>query len=349
MKRFAALSLAVVTASFAVLPDSLDLNGQINLQGQKFFGPSDNATQETSNNLDQWYGEAVVGTHYKEGKVESEVELSMYPQGFGVRPREVTYFQDSVSNKTAVQDANEDQVVLSKAWFAYGLPFGGVGFKVGRFSTNLAQGTGMYGNYVDQDPDGGFKSRGATHNALELSILSGKFFTSLMAQSTDNQLNTGRVRFQTSYYAPRWTLDVAYRVNALDKFRGANDSKIQQRFHLGGSVLIVPAFKAYYEGGIILQETDDKDYDQINAMLVGVTIPTAKLLDNLALECEISPDRTTPGEKAGTEVESPVLFNLQATKALSTNTLLDIALFSDPMGADYFDLGVAARLQANLW
>jgi len=349
MKRLFALALAASTASFALLPDSLELNGQINLQAQKFFGPSDYATQETDNNLDQWYGEAILGTHYKEGRIESEVEITMYPVGFDVRPREVTYFPDTATIKSPMQKDSVDQIQLSKAWVSYALPFGDLNMKLGRFSTNLAQGTGMYGNYVDQDIDGGFKSRGATHNAIEMSILSGKFFTSLMAQSTDDHLNTGRVRFQASYYAPRWGFDLAYRVNALDKFRGANDAKIQQRFHLGGNALIAPSFKVYYEGGIILQENEDDGNKRQSALLVGFTIPTAKLLDNLALECEFSPDRTTAGEKPGEEVESPVLFNLQATKAISATTLLDVALFSDPMGADYFDLGAAVRLQANLW
>ena len=349
MKRLLALSLAAAASSFAAWPDSLNVNGQINLQAQKFFGPSDVATQETENNLDQWYGEAILGLSYQSGRASSEVELSMYPVGFGFQPREVTYLPESDSIKTAVQPENTDMVLLSKAWAAWALPMGGMELKVGRFSTNLAQGTGMYGNYVDQDPDGGFKSRGATHNALEISILQGKFFSSLMAQSTDPNLNTGRVRAQFSYFAPRWGMDVAFRANALDKFRGANDSKLQTRYHLGGNYQIAPALKVYGEGGILMTETSDGGNDKMRVGLLGVTVPTAKYLDNLALECELSPDRTTPGEKAGEVLDNPVLFNLQATKAITDMTLLDVALFSDVLGANYADLGFAVRLQANLW
>lgn len=349
MKRMFAVVFAFSTATMAQWPDSLAVNGQINLQAQKFFGPSDVATQETANNLDQWYGEAILGLTYQNGPASSQLELTMYPVGFGVQPREVTYFPDSSAEKVAVQKANSDQVQLSKAWVAYAMPFGGIHTKVGRFSTNLAKGTGMFGNYVDQDPDGGFMSRGATHNALELSMLMNKFYISLMAQSTDEHLNTGRVRAQFSYYAPQWGVDLAFRNNALDKFRGANDSKAQTRVHAGGHMQFAPAFKLYSEVGLIAQENENNGTDKLRALLLGVTIPTAKLLDNLALECEYSPDRTTPGDEPNEIVESPLLFNLQFTKALSTATLLDVALFSDPIGADYADMGFAIRLQANMW
>lgn len=349
MKRLFALSLVAAAAVSAAWPDSLDITGQINLQAQKFTGPSNNATQETSNNLDQWFGEAVLGLHYQEGKVSSEIELTMYPVGFGISPREVTYYPDGSGQKSATKDSLGDQIVLSQAWFGYALPFGGIDLKLGRFSTDISQGTGMYGNYVDQDPDGGFLSRGATHNALEMSMLMNKFYLSLMAQSTDDHLNTGRIRAQISYYAPKWGIDMAFRNNVLDKFRGSNDSKSQTRLDAGTYYLIATDFKVYGEAGLIAQEQQDNGVDKIKAFLVGVTIPTGKVLDNLAIECEYSPNRETAGEDPGTVVESPVLFNLQLTKAISSATLVDVAIFSDPMGADYADIGIAGRLQANLW
>ncbi len=91
MKKLLASALCAAASTFALLPDSLSLQGQVNLQAQKFFGPSEVATQETDNNLDQWYGEAILGTSYQNEGFSSQLELTMYPVGFGVRPREVTY------------------------------------------------------------------------------------------------------------------------------------------------------------------------------------------------------------------------------------------------------------------
>lgn len=329
----------------AALPDSLSLDAKILIQGAKYEGPSTIATSQTGNNLDEWWGRTNVAANYHAPGMKSQIAIKMYPSNFGFEPLiKANLVSDSTNSSYLKTQATKiDLFVLSDAWVSF--PAGPLDVKLGRFESFLGTGTGFFGDYIDEDLYCGFLYKGATHNGVDFYKTYGSNFTSVMIQSGDRNLNTGRLRLQQSYNADGLELDLAYRYNLFDFIRTANHATAEHRAHGVAAFGNPKAWRVYGEAAGIWKESDDR-FQKV--VLLGLNIPSMGLFEQVSLEAEYAVDRTIADDN-GKTMDKPLLWNLQCSRKVGAYLQGIAAIFADPRGGSAADIGFGARITAPLW
>lgn len=331
-------------AAFAGIPDSLSFSGKISIQGNKYVGTSDSTASRTGNNLDQWWGRAVVSAFYSTPAYQSQVELYMYPSGFGYEPL-INASYDQETDSITLERTEADKIQLSNAWVCFSLKF--LHARVGRFETMLTPGTGFFGDYIDQDLYSGFNAKGSTHNGIDFFRQEGPFFGSVMFQSGDPNLNKGRIRFETAYIGSMLELHLAYRNNILSQIHDKGDYLQEHRMH-GTISCILSDWKPYIETAFLGSEAIGNSFTWEKVLAFGLYLPTGRLLDLVVIEGEFVKDREI--EKIdGTTRTSPFLWNVQVQKNLTERLSISGAFFADPLAEVASDFGWAGRFTAKLW
>ena len=297
-------------AALAVPPATLDLKGDIQIQGERKF-----TSQSDRDNLDDFWGRLNFGAEYNAKDFQSKINIRIFPEGFGFEPLTGASFDTSGQGSLKVQSAQSSRILINHAWARYSL--GAAKLKVGRFETMETR-SENFGNYVDLGPGGKYMSRNAVHNALEASAPLGPVTASAMLGTGDRKLNRGFLRLYGRYApAPAVQLALGYRANIFDRFKFP-DEEILQRYDANAFFKLPLGWAAFAEGAVLQSAGRDDE----TPLLMGVQPPMGKALDLLSLEAEWVPDRMTAKK------DNAWMFNLHARKVLG-RVKIDAGLYSD--------------------
>jgi len=339
MNKLLSLSLTVFAASVFAAPDApapakpasvLELNGSIQLQAQKALWDNN-----SENILDDFFGRANLGGTFKSDNFQANINIRAFPEGFGYEPIIGAAF-DSSTNAVEVQKTKIAKFQIEQAWVKY--LWGTTSLQLGRFDRSLAK-TPNLGNYIDQEPSGGYMAKGYYHHATELTVTTGLLSSAILLGAGDAKLNTGYLRIYESISpVTGMNIGAGYRSNLFDIAYNEN-ATILNRFSFVADYQVMKDLTPYVEFGILQKATND-EYDM--PLLVGCKIPTASFFSTLAFELEIMSGRKIGGE------DVPVLWNLYLDKKVGTRTRFQTGIFADPLGTKATDVKLAVRMTSLL-
>lgn len=320
---------AAAKAAATEAPATLDLKGDIQIQGERKF-----TSQSKRDNLDDFWGRLNFGAEYNAKDFQSKINIRIFPEGFGFEPLTGASFDTAGQGSLKVQTAQSSRILINHAWAKYTL--GTAKLKVGRFETMETR-SENFGNYVDLGASGKYMSRNAVHNALEASAPLGPVAASVMLGTGDRKLNRGFLRLYGKYApVPVLQLALGYRANLFDRFRFP-DEEILQRYDANVFCKLPLGWAAFAEGAV-LQAARRKDD---TPLLLGVQPPMGKTLDLLSLEAEWLPDRKTAKK------DNAWLFNAHARKAVG-RVKIDAGLYSDTADPAWNSAIIGLRMTSNI-
>ena len=348
----AATSLASIDSLLA----QVQPYGGMFIQAKKYFGPSpDLLTQKDMyKNLDHLSAGANIGLTYANEHFSSDLNIYAYPPGYGYSVlTNATYQREDSSVATETSDL--PGVDILNAWVKFSTPL--LDIKVGHMLSYQSNSScWMFGDYLDEDPvdasyieSGDFQYRGAVSNALELSKTVGISSTSIALLAGDKELNTGMLRIiQDIRPNDNLWLSLGWRINCFDRVQD-KEAILQNRIAATIGWSNENNYKVYAEPAVIL--SSDSAVDTRIPILLGVQVPAGKVFDFVALESEILPNRVTVDgpeteDTRGFEVKKPVLLYLHGERSVGEFGLFDAAIYNDPKGPEFGDLGFALRFTA---
>lgn len=321
---------------------AFELTGSVQIQGQKALW--DNSTGNSSkNNLDEFWGRANFGAKYKSDKFSSELNIRAYPEGWGYEPLTGLVMKDSTDTvNLSTSKTSIAKFQIEQAWVNY--HFANMfDFKIGRFYTTTSK-TLQFGSYIDLNAGGGFISKVAYHNAIDFSMHTGLWSSSIMLGAGDKFLNTGYLRIleQVTPVKPL-TIGAGYRVNVFDLAYDENAEMMHRisflaDFDFGAVYTKLKDLKPYAEVGMI-KKTEDK-YDI--PFTAGITIPTAGILSTCALEMEYLKNRKVK------EKDVPVQWNLYIDRKIGKIVKIQASIFTDALAPSVNDTRLALRFTSSI-
>ncbi len=351
------LSAIILSTSFSAFAEDTasaktkpELYGSLYIQAKKYVGTSSDSLtlKNRSKNVDQLCGVAYIGMTFNRGIFSSNFCLYAYPPGYGyVLVTNATYnkAKDSVEEETG----NFAGIDIQNAWAKFETPVANI--RVGHMLTYQSNSsTWLYGDYIDEDPYdrdnvtyGDFEYRGVQSNVLELTKALGKFTANVSFEAGDMNLNTGNIKVLGDLKpSDKLWFSLGWRINAVDRVQNSK-AVLQNRIAATAGFDNGNKLKIYLEPAAIL--SSDKSVDTKVPILVGLQVPVGKVLDFVALESEIVPNRTTL-DKDGKSVKKPVLMNLHIEKSVGEFGLFDMAVFSDAKAPKPTDICGAIRFTA---
>lgn len=316
-------------AAAAEAPATLDLKGDIQIQGERKF-----TSKSKRDNLDDFWGRLNFGAEYNAKDFQSKINIRIFPEGFGFEPLTGASFDTAGQGSLKVQTAQSSRIVINHAWAKYSLGFAKL--KVGRFETVETR-SENFGNYVDLGPGGKYMSRPAVHNAVEASAPVGPVAASVLLGTGDRKLNRGFLRLYGKYAPlPAVQLALGYRSNVFDRFKFPDD-EILQRYDANAFFKLPLGWAAFAEGAVLQAAGRDDE----TPLLLGVQPPMGKALDLLSLEAEWLPDRMTAKK------DNAWLFNAHARKVVG-RVKIDAGLYSDTADPAWNSAVFGLRMTSNI-
>lgn len=313
----------------AEAPATLDLKGDIQIQGERKF-----TSKSNRDNLDDFWGRLNFGAEYNAKDFQSKINIRIFPEGFGFEPLTGASFDTVGQGSLKVQTAQSSRIVINHAWAKYTL--GMAKLKVGRFETVETR-SDNFGNYVDLGTSGKYMSRPAVHNALEASAPLGPVAASVLLGTGDRKLNRGFLRLYGKYAPlPAVQLALGYRSNVFDRFRFPDD-EILQRYDANAFFKLPLGWAAFAEAAVLQAVGRDDE----TPLLLGVQPPMGKALDLLSLEAEWLPDRMTAKK------DNAWLFNAHARKTMG-RVKIDAGLYSDTADPAWNSAIFGLRMTSNI-
>jgi hypothetical protein len=311
-------------------PAGLELKGDLQLQAERQI-----TAASGRDNLDDFWGRLNLGAEYQGEEIQSRINVRIFPEGFGFEPITGATFDTAGQGALKLQSQPSPRIVINHAWVRYA--FGQTSVLAGRFETVETQ-SANYGNYVDLAPGGKFLGRPASHNAVEFTWAPKPFSTSVLLGTNDRKLNRGFLRvYQKAAFGRAFQAALGYRVNVFDRFK-YDDAEILQRFDLNLQYAFASGFTAYGETALL----QDAGKEDALPLMLGLQIPTQKVLDALALETEFLADRKIGGEN------KEWLFNFHAVKTFGKRLKLQGGLFSHLSDPEPAAFGLAVRATSKL-
>ncbi|MDR1758956.1 MAG: hypothetical protein LBR60_00330 [Fibrobacter sp.] len=318
---FAGLSL--LSSAFAADGD-FALTGNIQTQGEKKF--YDN---ESDNPLDNFWFRGNFGGKYSSDNFDAQMVIRLYAPN---------------SNK------GSDRFQADTYWgnYKWKLDDQVLSLKLGHWKTDWSVG-GNFGTYLDPNlGTRGYLARDFAHDGFELGWKAGISNLLVMVATNDNTggFSTGYIRVEEKLkFEFPLEATIGYRVNAIDPI--AHTAVLTHRAALKLDYKILPNFRVYAEGGLIITGKDDNVNDNVaNAVLPeygqdtkyfpvygGIDIPTMGLLNNLLVEVEYIKDRSeltktkVPGNTAD-DIED-LAWAVALVKNIGSRTKAQLSFFSE--------------------
>ena len=293
-------------------------------------------------NLDLFWGRVNIGLDFKDERLQSKVNVRIFPEGFGFDP--LTSVAYDTAGQGSIKSLAEPQakVQLTQAWARYS--WAAASLRVGRMETHDGP-SESYGYYLDLGPGGKFLSRkpGSAHNALEVAVRRGPSTTSLALATTDRKVNRGYLRVQQKLaLPPRWQAELGYRSNLFDRWKFP-EAGILHRYSALVAYAPRPGVLLFAEGALL--QVMNREEDDI-PVLAGVQFPAGPFADLVSLEAEYLSTRKVV---TGTVSEDKgLLVNAYGRKKLWKRLNFDLGLFSDAARPDPAALGFGLRMTSAI-
>lgn len=339
MPRLFQFSLAISMASIfqfglaqekPASPSDFTFKGDVQLQGEKSFKDG-----WGNNNLDKLWGRLNFGAEYKEEAFSSKFNIRIFPEGFGFEPVVGASYDTTGVGSVKVATSEQSRTQINHAWVKQS--FQDFAIRVGRFETKQTP-SYFFGDYVDMGPGGNFGSRGAVHNATEITSENGGLSTSLILGVAEKHLNRGFLRLIETYRNPNGIeASFSFRSNVFDKLVFPDDP-IHSRLTLSGKFSKDGKKGVFAEAGMVQRDGADDQFP----VLAGIFAPAGKAADKISLEIEYLVDRKVGGE------DKPLLWHVYYGKKLFKRAAFDVGLSSDPAAPDAGDLLTSVRFTCGL-
>lgn len=290
MKKIVLLSSLVMLAgslSFAEIPN---MNIGVQIHAEKSLYDND-----SKDNIDYMFGRIFCSPHYENDKFEGKIRIMFYPEGFGYQVLRGIE-QDSASKSITSKATRIGKISI---WEAYGrIKCPVVNFTFGRVYLGNTNGY-YFGNYLDEDAGGYFEGKGIYSHVLDCGINLGKKDNlSVMLGTDDPRLNTGYLRLYNNLnLTDKLGVAVGYRSNLFDTYYN-KDAIVSHNFMVSAQYSVMSGMLAYVEAGF-RNISSEETHAEVPVML-GVTIPTGKVLDDLDAEVEFyNSNKSASGQAFG--------------------------------------------------
>lgn len=324
-------------ASVILPKPDLALSGNVQIHGERKF-----TTAHARDNLDFFWGRVNIGLDYKDDRLQSKINIRIFPDGFGFDPLTGVTFDTSGQGSVKTQTDPQAKVQINNAWVKFSWP--DLDARVGRIEMHDGP-SESFGYYLDGAPSGKFMSRkpGSGHNALEFTSQRAGFSTSMVLAAADKKVNRGYLRLQEKYAGPMgFQAGVGYRSNVFDQWKYP-EAEILHRFDMTLGYEIRKGVHIFGEGALI--QVPNRLEDDL-PFLIGLQFPVAPFVDQVSLEAEFLSTRQVKSE---TRLEDKSwLFNAYGRRKFYKRVNFEMGLFSDATRVDAAALGMGLRMTSSI-
>lgn len=285
--------------------EELNFKGSLDIQAQK------NLYEDgVSKNLEKLFGRINLQVHKNNEEMEGKMTVRAYPSGFGYEP------VIGIEGDGSVQTQKVAKFQILDAWAK--TKGSALSFKVGRWFYGDAPAK-VFGSYLDIT-HGSNRVLGRLYgvNALEVSNKVGMFETAIAAITKDESLDEGEFRGVEKIRPNKDLLIMlSYKTNIWNRVRDDNSDHqqswdVQARYKVNKEV----------QGFVEVAGKENANGIMEYPVLVGSSLPTLGLLNQLILEVEIV------DASSGTRKDNPVLWAVSAVKKLSDNYKAQVIVHS---------------------